>query len=121
VYHKVNIDFSEKDVPSPVPNDISLCLFRIAQEALRNAIKHSGAEDFQVRLSGTPGAVHLSVRDDGVGFDPKTAMNRRGLGLISMRERINLLNGTIKIRSKAKGGTEIRCSVPIAFEPPRLT
>jgi len=121
VYHKVKINFSEKDVPSPLPNDISLCLFRIAQEALRNAIKHSGAEDFQVSLSGTPGAVHLSVRDDGVGFDPKTAMNRRGLGLLSMRERINLVNGTIKIRSKPQIGTEIRCSVPIAIEPTQLT
>jgi signal transduction histidine kinase len=121
VYHRVKIDFIEKDVPNPLPDDTSICLFRIAQEALRNAIKHSGAEDFQVKLSGTPGAVHLSVRDDGVGFDPKTAMNRRGLGLISMRERINMVNGTIKIRSKPQSGTEIRCSVPIATETTRLT
>jgi signal transduction histidine kinase len=88
---------------------------------LRNGIKHSGASRLQVRLSGTPGAVHLSVRGAGVGFDPKTAMNRRGLGLISMRERINLVNGTIKIRSKSQGGTEMRCSVPIAIETTGLT
>jgi PAS domain S-box-containing protein len=119
-FHKVRIDFVEEDAPNPLPNDISICLFRIAQEALRNGIKHSGADRFQVRLSGTLGAVHLSVCDDGVGFDPKAAMNRRGLGLISMRERINLLNGTMKITSKPQGGTEIRCSVPIAIEPPRL-
>ena len=74
-FHKVRIDFVEEDVPSPLPNDISICLFRIAQEALRNGIKHSGADGFQVRLSGTPGAVHLSVRDAGVGFDPKTAIS----------------------------------------------
>ena len=119
-FHKVRIDFFEEDAPSPLPSDISTCLFRIAQEALRNGIKHSGADRFQVRLSGTSGAVHLSVCDDGVGFDPKAAMNRHGLGLISMRERINLVNGTIKIRSKPQSGTEIRCSVPIAIEPARL-
>ena len=70
-FHNVRIDFVEEDAPSPLPGDISICLFRIAQEALRNGIKHSGADRFQVRLSGTPGAVHLSVCDDGVGFDPK--------------------------------------------------
>jgi PAS domain S-box-containing protein len=78
-FHKVRIDFFEEDAPSPLPCDISTCLFRIAQEALRNGIKHSGADRFQVRLSGTSGAVHLSVCDDGVGFDPKAAMNRHGL------------------------------------------
>ena len=120
-FHNVRIDFVEEDAPSPLPGDISICLFRIAQEALRNGIKHSGADRFQVRLSGTPGAVHLSVCDDGVGFDPKVAINRRGLGLVSMRERVNLLNGTMKIRSKPQGGTEIRCTIPIAIEPTRLT
>jgi signal transduction histidine kinase len=55
-----------------------------------------------VQLSGTPGGVHLSVRDAGAGFDPEAAMNRRGLGLISMRERITLVKGTIAIRSKPK-------------------
>ena len=120
-FHKVRIDFVGEDVPSSLPNDISICLFRIAQEALRNGIKHSGTGGFQVKLSGTPGAVHLSVCDAGVGFDPRAAMNRRGLGLISMRERINLVNGTMKIRSKPQCGTEICCTVPIAIEPTRLT
>jgi PAS domain S-box-containing protein len=112
-YHNVKIDFDEKDVPDLLPKDISICLFRVTQEALRNGVKHSHAGRFQVQLSGTPGAVHLSVRDAGVGFDPETAMNRRGLGLISMRERINLVKGTIAIRSKPEGGTEIHCSVPL--------
>ena len=111
-YHKVKIDFDAKDLPNPLPKDISICLFRVAQEALRNGVKHSQAGRFQVQLSETPGAVHLSVRDEGVGFDPETAMNRRGLGLISMRERITLVKGTMAIRSKPQGGTEIHCSVP---------
>jgi PAS domain S-box-containing protein len=113
-YHKVKIDFVEKDLPSQLPRDISVCLFRIAQEALRNGLKHSRADEFQVQLLGTPNEIHLSVHDAGVGFDPETAINRRGLGLISMRERINLVKGTIAIRSKSQGGTEIYCSVPFA-------
>ncbi len=116
-YHKVRIDFVEKDLPSQLPRDISICLFRIAQEALRNGLKHSRADRFQVQLLGTPNEIHLSVRDAGVGFDPETAMYRRGLGLISMRERINLVKGTIAIRSKRQGGTEIYCSVPFASRP----
>jgi PAS domain S-box-containing protein len=111
--HKVKIDFTEKDVPSPLSKEISICLFRIVQEALRNGIKHSEARNFHVLLSGTDGAVQLSVSDAGVGFEPKSAMNYDGLGLISMRERITLVNGTIDIRSKPKGGTEILCSIPV--------
>jgi signal transduction histidine kinase len=110
----VKIDFVEKDLPSRLPKDVSVCLFRIAQEALRNGLKHSRADEFQVQLLGTPNAIHLSVHDAGVDFDPETAMNRRGLGLVSMRERINLVNGTIAIKSKPQGGTEIHCSVPFA-------
>ncbi len=113
-YHKVKIDFVEKDLPSQLPRDISVCLFRIAQEALRNGLKHSRADEFKVQLLGTPNEIHLSVHDAGVGFDPETAMKRQGLGLISMRERINLVKGTIAIKSKPQGGTEIDCSVPFA-------
>jgi PAS domain S-box-containing protein len=113
-FYKVKIDFIEKDLPSRLPKDISICLFRVAQEALRNGLKHSQAGHFQVQLSGTPGAVHLSVRDEGVGFDPETSMNHRGIGLVSMRERLTLVKGTIAIRSKPQGGTEIHCSVPFA-------
>ncbi|MGB7731757.1 MAG: PAS domain S-box protein [Candidatus Acidiferrum sp.] len=112
-YHKVKVDFHEKDLPKLLPKDIAICLFRVAQEALRNGVKHSQADRFQVQLSGRCGSVCLSVRDAGVGFDPETVMNRQGLGLISMRERITLVKGTIAIRSKPQGGTEIHCSVPL--------
>lgn len=111
-HYKVSIDFVAKDLPNPLPNEISICLFRIAQEALRNGAKHSGALLFQVQLLGTADAVHLSVRDAGVGFNLTTAMNQRGLGLISMRERITLVGGTILIKSKPQSGTEIRCRIP---------
>jgi signal transduction histidine kinase len=90
-----------------------MCLFRVAQEALRNGLKHSQSSHFQVRLCGTRDVVRLSIRDEGVGFDAETAMNRRGLGLISMRERLTLVGGTMDVRSKLGGGTEIHCSVPL--------
>jgi len=112
--HGVKVEFIEEDLPSALPKDISICLFRVAQEALRNGLKHSRANHFQVRLAGAPGTVHLFVRDEGVGFDPETAMKNRGLGLISMRERLTLVGGTVEIRSKPKGGTEIHCSVPFS-------
>ena len=110
--HKVNIDLVQVDLPSPLPKDVATCLFRIAQEALRNSVRHSKANHLQVRLCKEPGQVHLSICDDGVGFDLETAMSCGGLGLISMRERITLVNGTIAIRSKQHGGTEIFCSIP---------
>jgi PAS domain S-box-containing protein len=112
-HHEVKINFTAKNVPSPLSKEITICLFRIVQEALRNGVKHSGEGNFQVQLSGTADAVQLSVRDAGVGFEPEAAMSRGGLGLITMRERITLVKGWIAIRSKPQGGTEIYCSIPL--------
>jgi len=117
----VKVDFAEKDLPAQLPKDVSICLFRVAQEALRNALKHSQAGHFQVQLTGTPGVVHLLVRDQGVGFDPETAMHQRGLGLISMRERLTLVGGTMEIRSKRGGGAEIHSSIPVGREAKSAT
>jgi signal transduction histidine kinase len=111
--HKVKIQFAQKNVPRGLPREISICLFRIAQEALRNGVKHSRAERFHVELTGTANSVELRIRDEGVGFDAQAARNHRSLGLISMRERIGLVHGTIEIRSKAEQGTEISCKVPL--------
>jgi two-component system NarL family sensor kinase len=96
-----------------VPQDVSLTLFRILQESLQNAVKHSSAQHVQVQLLGTSREVQLIVRDDGTGFNVDAAMNSHGLGLISMRERVNLVNGKIFIASKPMGGTEITVHVPI--------
>lgn len=112
--HNVRVDFVEKNVPSPLSKEICICLFRIVQEALRNGVKHSESGSFQVKLCGTDGAIQLSISDTGVGFEPKAAMSGGGLGLISMRERITLLQGSIEIQSKPQGGTEILCSIPLA-------
>jgi PAS domain S-box-containing protein len=114
--HKMAIDFVQTDIPDQLPKDVATCLFRVAQEALRNCVRHSKANRLQVRLSSEPDQVRLSICDDGIGFDPETAMNCGGLGLISMRERITLVNGTIAICSKQQGGTEILCKVPFESE-----
>ena len=85
---KVEIDFSGHDLPSPLSPDISLCLFRVLQEALHNSAKHSGVRQFEVRLWGTSDEIHLTVKDSGAGFDREAAKESRGLGLISMEERL---------------------------------
>jgi signal transduction histidine kinase len=109
---KVEIDFKTYDLPSLSSPDISLCLFRVLQEALHNSAKHSGVRHFEVRLWGTSEEIHLSVKDSGAGFDREAAKSSRGLGLISMEERLKVLNGTLAIDSQPKGGTTIHARVP---------
>ena len=112
---KVEIDFTHADIPPAVPEEISLCLFRVMQEALHNAVKHSGVRHFQVQLRRASGEIQLTIRDSGVGFNPDEAMmNNRGLGLISMRERISLVRGTFSVRSEPQRGTEIFIRVPFS-------
>jgi PAS domain S-box-containing protein len=111
--NKVTVDFTEEGNPRRVPEDVSLCLFRILQESLNNAIKHSGAQHFEVRLRAVSDEIQLTVRDCGVGFDAPAALSGHGLGLISMRERASLVKGTILITSKPMAGTEITLRVPI--------
>jgi len=112
--NKVTVDFTEEGNPRRVPEDVSLCLFRILQESLNNAIKHSGAQHFEVRLRAVSDEIQLTVRDGGLGFDAPAALSGHGLGLISMRERASLVKGTISITSKPMAGTEITLRVPIA-------
>jgi len=109
---KVEIDFQTRDLPTPLSADISLCLFRVLQEALHNSAKHSGVRHFDVRLWGTSDEIHLTVRDSGTGFDREAAKESRGLGLISMEERLKLLKGTLSIDSQPKRGTTIHARVP---------
>jgi PAS domain S-box-containing protein len=111
---KVEIDFKAHDLPSPLSPDISLCLFRVLQESLHNAAKHSGVWRFEVQLWGMSGDIHLTVRDSGAGFDQKAAKESRGLGLISMEERLKLLKGTFSIESQPKRGTTIHARVPLS-------
>ncbi len=111
--HHIRVEFTSNKVPFPLPRDVSLCLYRILQEALHNAAKHSKAERLLVELRGECGTVELIVRDSGVGFDPEKVAQGHGLGLISMRERVNLVKGTLSIESQPRLGTAIRARVPV--------
>jgi len=110
----VKIEFTDRDVPRDLPQDVSLCLFRILQESLQNAAKHSGSTEFVVRVEALPGQVQLTVCDSGMGFDVEQAVQQHGIGLISMRERLGLLNGTLHIASRPQGGTEVKVLLPLA-------
>jgi PAS domain S-box-containing protein len=109
----VDIDFHSENISKTLPMEISLCLFRVLQEALQNAIKHSGARHFQVVFHGQAEAVELCVQDSGAGFDPQEAMRGRGLGLTSMKERLALVHGQLSIHSELGRGTTIQARVPL--------
>jgi PAS domain S-box-containing protein len=109
---KMQIDFSH-DVRSTLSAELGLCLFRVLQEALHNATKHSGVKRVEVQLHEESGEIHLIIRDSGTGFDVDAAVQGKGLGFTSMRERVRLVNGTIAIDSKPMGGTTIHVRVPL--------
>ncbi|HKN73757.1 MAG TPA: PAS domain S-box protein [Candidatus Acidoferrum sp.] len=106
--------FTHNEVPRRLPQDISLCLFRILQEALQNALKHSGVRHFDVELCYGSDEILLTARDSGSGFESEAAKKSRGLGLISMEERLKLLNGTFSIESRPQRGTTIHARVPLS-------
>jgi PAS domain S-box-containing protein len=111
--HELNIEFTEQNVPKQLPREVSLCLFRVAQEALHNALKHSGTVRFWVNLTGTMSEVQLEVRDEGAGFDVEEAKQDRGLGLVSMQERMNLVHGRFQIESVRGAGTKVVATSPL--------
>jgi PAS domain S-box-containing protein len=110
----VEIDFNCENVPKRLSQEISLCLFRVMQEALQNAIKHSGSRHFDVSLRGGLNEIQLTVLDSGIGFDPEDATRGSGLGLTSIRERLKLVNGKLFIDSQSQRGTTILARVPLS-------
>ena len=112
--HQFEIDFKARRLPDAVTSETSICLFRVLQEALQNAAKHSGVRHFEVELSQTSREIQLTVADHGAGFDPKSALNGCGLGLTSMQERLRLINGSLSIRSKPGRGTRVYARVPFS-------
>jgi PAS domain S-box-containing protein len=111
--NKAEVKFTHAGIPRTLPKEISLCLFRVLQEALQNAVKHSGVRQFTVEFCGSADEIELTVADAGIGFEEQEATSRRGLGLISMRERLQLVSGKFSIESKPGHGTTIRARVPL--------
>jgi signal transduction histidine kinase len=116
----VKIDFRYGDVPGGLSDQISLCLFRVLQEALHNAVKYSGVDEFEVSFTGTPGEFELRVRDSGVGFEPKETSKGHGLGLISMKERLKLVRGELSIDSELGHGTTVLARVPLDYDREKI-
>ena len=111
--HDLQVLFVNGGIPEQIPKDVTLCLFRIVQEALLNVLKHSGAVNAKVELFGHDDQIDLCISDSGAGFRPESAKGEAGLGLVSMRERLRLVRGHLSIESRPSHGTRIHVRVPL--------
>ena len=111
--HGLTIPFSHNGLPT-LTQETSLCIYRVAQEALSNAIRHSGANTVKVALAATQSVVSLEIADDGRGFDPATIANREGLGLVSIRERLRAVDGSLIVDTKPSHGTRLEIVISLA-------
>jgi signal transduction histidine kinase len=109
---KVHLDVDDDEFTDPISDDVALCIYRVAQESLRNVVKHSRAKDARVVMSRETRGIRLLIIDTGIGFDPEDVSRHKGLGLISMRERLRAVGGQISIRSEPGEGTEIEIFAP---------
>ena len=103
----IPVEFKPRDVPRDVRPDTALCLFRVAQESLRNVARHAGASAVEVSLRKVDGGLEIAVRDNGTGFDSTRDRGRHSLGLASMKERVHLLGGELDIDSAPASGTTV--------------
>jgi signal transduction histidine kinase len=110
------VTFEHDNVPPALPHEIALCLFRVAQEALQNVVKHSGGREVSMQLIGKENQLMLTIADDGVGFEID-AVKGTGIGLISMNERLDAIGGTLTIRTRRGGGTRLDIRVPRCAAP----
>jgi len=108
------VNYKPVRLPPRIPRDIALCIYRIIQEGLRNIAKHAQATEAHVSLIGKNDALHLSIKDTGIGFDPLQAKKKTSLGLASMEERVRLIQGDFSIQSKQGQGTVIRVRAPLS-------
>jgi signal transduction histidine kinase len=110
--HNINVQFLHDNISGQIPKDVTLCLYRITQEALQNVVKHSQSMEAEVELSGHSEEIELCISDSGRCFDVESAKRAAGLGLVSMRERLRLVGGRLSIESAPSQGTRIRVRVP---------
>jgi PAS domain S-box-containing protein len=109
----IAVHFEQQDVPRDLNGDVALCLYRVIQEALQNSVRHNGGAPIRVSLSLAGDELHLVIADDGKGFDVDHARHNGGLGLVSMRERVRQVNGSILFTSSPGKGTRIEVNVPL--------
>lgn len=109
----LSVAYDFEDVPSDLPRETAVCIYRVAEECLRNVVKHAGTDQASMRLGVEGDTLVLRVRDEGVGFDPAAARGAAALGLASMEERVQLIAGKLYVRSCLGRGTEIEARVPL--------
>jgi two-component system CheB/CheR fusion protein len=110
---KLDVNFNARKVPKRIPPDIASSLYRVVQEALRNVVKHAGTTEVSLTLTGGAGQLSLTIRDNGAGFDARSVQGKGGLGLISMQERVRLVNGEFSVKSTPGHGVSITIHVPM--------
>ena len=110
--HSTAVTCEVHNVPRDLGHAVAICLYRVAQECLRNLVKHSHASHARVNLSYAGGEIRLRIADDGRGFDREAARRTGGLGLASMEERLRLVGGTFAIVSAPGNGTQVEATVP---------
>jgi signal transduction histidine kinase len=111
--NRFEVEFLHSAVPDTLPHEVKLCLYRVAQEAIRNSHKHSGSCHVRIELSGAGGAIRLLVSDTGKGFESASA-RAEGLGLVSMAERVKSLGGQFRVQSRPGDGTSVEAIIPLA-------
>jgi signal transduction histidine kinase len=116
VQRDLRVNFKQRAIPASVDADVSLCLYRIAQESLHNIVRHSHAREARVTLTSDAGQIELQIADSGIGFDPRH-LAHSGLGLHSMRERVAILNGELHIDAAPGRGTQITVRIPLGAAP----
>jgi signal transduction histidine kinase len=115
----IAVAYNAENIPTILPKDISLSIYRIIQEGLNNIAKHACARRADVCLSASEASLHLAIQDDGLGFDVDEVRKMPGLGLSSIRERVRLVNGRHRIKSEPGKGTAIEVTVPLKPMAPR--
>jgi len=105
------IEFAHGPLPAPLPSDVALCLFRVTEESLTNIAKHSHATSAAVEVHADGEGIHLTIEDSGRGFDGGIE-RRHGLGFVSMRERLRIVSGTVRVDSAPSRGTTVTVWVP---------
>jgi signal transduction histidine kinase len=106
---EIEVSVESKNMPEDLPDEYRICIYRLVQEALNNAVRHSGARNARVTVDHSAKAIAVRVSDDGRGFDPNRV---RGLGILGMEERVHRLGGTFTVRSQPGQGVEISADLP---------
>jgi signal transduction histidine kinase len=100
--------------PTPAPTPVNITIYRVVQESLMNSYKHAGAAARRVRVTADDSQVDVEVSDDGPGFDADRVSKVATLGLVGMRERVELLGGTFNVTSRSGAGTVVKANLPLA-------